>query len=102
MSTLFALGQQPDAFIKKDSTDGHQHRIFDVAIAQTMTILSSLVYESHDGKATEAYRIRTNLDFRNKRRCSLKQVELEMKKLIWESERPTRKIARRYGLHLLV
>lgn len=99
LSTLFALGQTPGASEKKDSTDDRRHRVFDVAIAQTMTILSSLVYERHDGKVTEAYRIRTNFDKGNRLKLSLDQVELEMKKLIWESERPIRKIARRYGLH---
>jgi hypothetical protein len=66
-----------------------------------MTILSSLVYERHDKKVTKAYK--TLVDFKKKSSSSSvaekQTIEMEMKRLIWESEKPIRKIARSYGLH---
>ncbi|KAI9357478.1 Alpha/Beta hydrolase protein [Pilaira anomala] len=99
-STLDALGQhQPDT--SKEPIDEHRHRTFDISIAQTMTILSSLVYERFDEKVTEAHNVALDFKKKNKgKRSSItaEQVEAEMKKLIWDSERPIRKIARGYGL----
>lgn len=101
LSTLSALGKtQEETAPKKSSLDDHRHRTFDVSIAQTMTIISSLVYERHDEQVTEAYKILA--DYNNSNNSinkTVEEIELEMKKLIWESERPIRKIARKYGLH---
>ncbi|GAA5805550.1 hypothetical protein HPULCUR_011069 [Helicostylum pulchrum] len=95
-STLTALGADDPS--KSQPADDHRHRTFDVSIAQTMTILSSLVYERQDEKVSEAYKISLEYKKTNKRQLTLEQVTLEMKKLLWDSERPIRKIARSYGL----
>jgi hypothetical protein len=81
-----------------DFTDDHRHRTFDISIAQTMTILSSLVYERHDEKVSEAYKVLSEFNHKKTQDKTIEEIEIDMKKLIWESEKPIRKIARRYGL----
>ncbi|KAI9277390.1 Alpha/Beta hydrolase protein [Sporodiniella umbellata] len=74
----------PPAFISD-----HRHRVFDVSIAQTMTVLSTLVYERDDDKMQQAFRMQ---DMKSK------DVEKKMEQLIWESESPIRHITSLYGL----
>jgi hypothetical protein len=103
-STLPSLGKTASDTTKKTNNDAdHRHRTFDISIAQTMTVLSSLVYERHDNKVTKAYK--TLINFKKNQRkdtssvAEKQTIEMEMKRLIWESEKPIRKIARTYGLH---
>ncbi|KAI8378822.1 Alpha/Beta hydrolase protein [Choanephora cucurbitarum] len=102
-NTLPALGKTASESNSIETEDDQRHRTFDVSIAQTMTILGSLVYERQDKKIVEAYRLLS--DF-NKNKKNIKeadkqyqQIERDMTRLVWESEREIRKIARSYGLH---
>ncbi|KAG1446211.1 hypothetical protein G6F56_009647 [Rhizopus delemar] len=68
-------------------TTDHRHRVFDISIAQTMAVLSSLVYERDDEKVHEAYET-----------VKTEEVEKKIGQLIWESEGPIRNITAEYGL----
>lgn len=76
----------------------HRHRTFDISIAETMTVLSALIYERRDEKVTKAYKILADFNKTSNPNQTYEQIELEMKRLVWESEKPIRKIARTYGL----
>jgi hypothetical protein len=75
----------------KDQVSDGRHRTFHISIAQTMTVLSSLVYERQDHKVTQAYKL---LD-------KSKHKEDMASQLIWESESRIRSIAAGYGLCFL-
>ncbi|KAI8338817.1 Alpha/Beta hydrolase protein [Blakeslea trispora] len=101
--TLPALGKTASESNSIESEDDQRHRTFDLSIAQTMTILGSLVYERQDRKIVEAYRMLSDFN-RNKKNIKdadkkYQQIEHDMTRLVWESERMIRKIARSYGLH---
>jgi hypothetical protein len=96
-ATLPAFGKQANATQMKGDAD-HRHRTFDVSIAETMTVLSSLVYERRDEKITKAYETLANFKNTENPKQTYEQIEVEMKKLVWESEKTIRKIASTYGL----
>ncbi|KAL7320973.1 hypothetical protein PS15m_000800 [Mucor circinelloides] len=97
-TTLPVLGKTADATQMKGDVD-HRHRTFDVSIAETMTVLSSLIYERQDKKVTKAFKALSDFNKTQQPNQTYEQIELEMKRLVWESEKPIRKIARTYGLH---
>lgn len=99
-STLHALSSDEKEKEREDDEkdDDHRHRTFDISIAESMTILSSLVYERHDEDVTKAYKLLNDFHAKKIKDKTLEQIEKEMKRLIWKSEKPIRKIARRYGL----
>jgi hypothetical protein len=82
---------EPAIDLDHNKTDGRQ-RTFDISIAQAMTALSALVYERHDAKVTEAYKMLL-------RNPKDDQLVADAKRLIWESERPIRQIAKTFNLH---
>ncbi|ORE03889.1 alpha/beta-hydrolase [Rhizopus microsporus var. microsporus] len=77
-----------------EGTD-HRHRVFDISIAQAMTVLASLVYERDDDKVTEAYRSVADLNAKSEQKD---HIESSIRRLVWESEAPIRHIAHHYGL----
>ncbi|RCH86567.1 hypothetical protein CU098_006254 [Rhizopus stolonifer] len=102
-ATLPALGKSGSETTRLDTNDEQRHRTFDISIAETMTILGSLVYERQDKKITQAYTLFSDYN-QNERNLSnpekkYQEIQHEMKRLVWESEKPIRQIARRYGLH---
>ncbi|KAG0747606.1 hypothetical protein G6F57_002919 [Rhizopus arrhizus] len=86
-TTLPSLGEPSPV-----STD-HRNRVFDISIAQTMIVLSALVYERDDEKVKEAHE--SNLDYQKN---LTKEMEKRMHQLISESEASIRHIAQQYGL----
>ncbi|KAI9470518.1 MAG: Alpha/Beta hydrolase protein [Benjaminiella poitrasii] len=85
-STLPALGTPCDR-CNMDETTESRHRTFNLSIAETMTILSSLMYERQDELVTKAHET-----------WSKTKDEEETKRQMWESEATIRTIAATYGL----
>ncbi|KAI7904234.1 Alpha/Beta hydrolase protein [Cokeromyces recurvatus] len=69
-----------------------RHRTFDISIAQSLTVLSALIYERQDEFITKAFQLGNDNEH-------TPAIEQEMNRLIWESENRIRTIARTYGLH---
>ncbi|KAI9356069.1 Alpha/Beta hydrolase protein [Pilaira anomala] len=77
-----------------------RRRTFDLSIAQTFVLLSSLIYERDSAKVNEAYKL-----YSEARKdpqvtpADLTKVEAKMKELFWESEVRIRQISESWGLH---
>lgn len=92
------------------SVSGCRRRTFDLSIAQTFVLLSSLIYERDTRKVKDAYDLYTA----SKKAASAAGssstspaleaqaeniIESRMKELLWESEARIRQIAESWGLH---
>ncbi|KAG2237059.1 hypothetical protein INT48_001827 [Thamnidium elegans] len=77
-----------------------RRRTFDLSIAQTSVLLSSLIYERDAAKVKEAYVL-----YANSRKdphitpAAIAELEAKMKELLWQSEFRIRQIAESWGLH---
>jgi hypothetical protein len=77
-----------------------RRRTFDLSIAQTFVLLSSLIYERDSQKVKEAYDLyTTNKKLAANDSVPLAEIESKMKELLWESEYRIRQIAESWGLH---
>lgn len=77
-----------------------RRRTFDLSIAQTFVLLSSLIYERDSSKVKEAYDLYTaTRKVTQTSPAAFAQVEGKMKELLWESECRIRQIAESWGLH---
>ncbi|KAG2206704.1 hypothetical protein INT47_003646 [Mucor saturninus] len=82
------------------TVSGCRRRTFDLSIAQTFVLLSSLIYERDSTKVKEAYDLyATTRKDTDASPAALAQVESKMKELLWESEARIRLIAESWGLH---
>ncbi|KAI8066287.1 Alpha/Beta hydrolase protein [Gilbertella persicaria] len=88
------------------SVSGCRRRTFDLSIAQSFVLLSSLIYERDTIKVKEAYDLyMSSRDDQNKRASDITKanseyiIESRMKELLWESEARIRQIAETWGLH---
>lgn len=82
------------------TVSGCRRRTFDLSIAQTFVLLSSLIYERDSSKVKEAYDLYANTRKETKSSpAAFAQVEEKMKELMWESEYRIRQIAESWGLH---
>lgn len=82
------------------TVSGCRRRTFDLSIAQTFVLLSSLIYERDSSKVKEAYDLYTSTRKETKGSpAAFAQVEEKMKELMWESEYRIRQIAESWGLH---
>lgn len=89
------------------SMSGYRQRTFDLSIAQTLVLLSSLIYERDAEKVKEAYdlynsswdrvKIQT-LDKKIPEANAEDSIESRMRELLWESEFRIRQIAESWGL----
>lgn len=82
------------------TVSGCRRRTFDLSIAQTFVVLSSLIYERDSEKVKEAYDLYAN--FRKVPEPTLEasaEVETRMRELLWSSEYRIRQIAENWGLH---
>ncbi|KAG2215224.1 hypothetical protein INT46_006627 [Mucor plumbeus] len=92
------------------SVSGCRRRTFDLSIAQTFVLLSSLIYERDTRKVKDAYDLYTE----SKKAASTvgsssaspaleahteNIIESRMKELLWESEARIRQVAESWGLH---
>ncbi|KAI8379384.1 Alpha/Beta hydrolase protein [Radiomyces spectabilis] len=95
-TTIPSLGQ-PD---REPTVTGFRRRTFDLSIAQTFTVLSSLIYERHAQKVREAYELMISQpDEINMDDDIETAAEKHLKELLSESERPIRDITARWGLN---
>ncbi|KAI8974126.1 Alpha/Beta hydrolase protein [Pilobolus umbonatus] len=92
-STLPSLGT-PGAPI---SASDARKRTFDISIAQTCVLLSSLIYERNGRNVQKAFKI-SNTHLAEGEELPAEQ-ETKMKKLLWDSEYRIRAIAESWGLH---
>ncbi|CEP16589.1 hypothetical protein [Parasitella parasitica] len=87
------------------SISGCRRRTFDLSVAQTFVLLSSLIYERDARKVKEAYDLyATSRKAGTLRNPALEAqaesiIESRMKELLWESESRIRQIAESWGLH---
>ncbi|GAN00604.1 lipase, class 3 [Mucor ambiguus] len=91
------------------SVSGCRRRTFDLSIAQTFVLLSSLIYERDVKKVRDAFDLYTSTRNAAKAESSSKYqalnaqaegiIESKMKELLWESEARIRQIAESWGLH---
>ncbi|KAI8645141.1 Alpha/Beta hydrolase protein, partial [Parasitella parasitica] len=87
------------------SVSGCRRRTFDLSIAQTFVLLSSLIYERDARKVKEAYDLyaasRKAGTHKNPAMEAQAEniIESRMKELLWESESRIRQIAESWGLH---
>lgn len=82
------------------TVSGCRRRTFDLSIAQTFVVLSSLIYERDSEKVKEAYDLYAS--HRKVVDPSLKataEIETKMRELLWSSEYRIRQIAENWGLH---
>ncbi|KAF1807052.1 Alpha/Beta hydrolase protein [Mucor lusitanicus] len=76
------------------SVSGCRKRTFDLSIAQTFVLLSSLIYERDTRKVRDAFDLNPALEAQAEG-----IIESRMKELLWESEARIRQIAESWGLH---
>lgn len=92
------------------SVSGCRKRTFDLSIAQTFVLLSSLIYERDTRKVRDAFDLYTSsrkaatAGSSSSRNPALEAqaegiIESRMKELLWESEARIRQIAESWGLH---
>jgi hypothetical protein len=92
------------------SVSGCRRRTFDLSIAQTLVLLSSLIYERDAQKVKEAYDLYNSTRDMVKTQSSADNssaaeanaehiIESRMRELLWESEFRIRQIAESWGLH---
>jgi len=91
------------------SVSGCRRRTFDLSIAQTFVLLSSLIYERDARKVKDAFDLYTSSRKAAKANLSSSNpvldahaegiIESRMKELLWESEARIRQIAESWGLH---
>jgi hypothetical protein len=85
---------------------GCRRRTFDLSIAQTFVLLSSLIYERDAKKVKEAYNLykssRDKVNIQSSSSVETNEeyiIESRMRELLWESEFRIRQIAETWGLH---
>ncbi|KAL0074819.1 Alpha/Beta hydrolase protein [Phycomyces blakesleeanus] len=99
-STLPSLGKPEPP--NKAGGGGVRSRTFDLSIAQTFTVISSVIYERDADKVKSAYEVYANamkssiVDLEDQVESP---VERKMKCLLWQSERRIRTIVANWGLH---
>ncbi|KAI8969319.1 Alpha/Beta hydrolase protein [Mycotypha africana] len=106
-STLPSLGGKPviDRRINRNFIGNRRILTFDISIAQTMTILSSLVYERQDEKITKALKLIAQIQNgkassqHEEKEKEFQRIKCIAKQLIWESEANIRYIADQFNLY---
>ncbi|KAI9031535.1 Alpha/Beta hydrolase protein [Phycomyces nitens] len=99
-ATLPSLGKPEPP--NKAGGGGVRSRTFDLSIAQTFTVLSSVIYERDADKvksAYEAYATATKTGVVDLEDHIESPVEKKMRCLLWQSERRIRTIVSNWGLH---
>ncbi|KAI8098630.1 Alpha/Beta hydrolase protein [Halteromyces radiatus] len=77
----------------------HMDHVFDISIAQTMTILSALVYERNDDLVKQAYDVMTDYPDDIDASDGIETMtERTVRHLLWESEKRIREFAKPMGL----
>lgn len=98
--TLAILGRPAP----KMNVSGSRKRTFDLSIAQSFVLVSSLIYERDSRKVKEAYDMYNSFKEASKKDPVVdvnaeRVVEAKMKELLWESEYRIRQIAESWNLH---
>ncbi|KAJ2958937.1 hypothetical protein NQZ79_g5517 [Umbelopsis isabellina] len=101
LSTIPTFGERTSDTITNDST---HVRYFDISKAEVLTLLSALIYERDANKVKDAYQLYATSDDQKDDAQKLDEsdntdMEDRTRRLLWESEKRIRQIARRWGLH---